>query len=64
MTTLEQIKTEREAREVSAKLVAAALPAGDYYADGNDCVNRLTGVKTPCATHWDACLVMLAAAKF
>lgn len=57
--TVEQVRIEREARNARAKAAAAMLPVGDYYADGSDCVNRATGTRTACASHWDACLVML-----
>jgi hypothetical protein len=59
----DQIRAEREARQVRAKALADTLPAGDYYASGNEVVNRETGVQTHCGdNHWDAVLVMIETA--
>lgn len=59
--TPETIRQSREAAEIRAANIAATLPDGDYYADGSDCVERISATRTPCGTHWDACLVMMAA---
>lgn len=61
--TVEQVRIKREVRNANAKAAAEMLPSGDYYADGSDCVNRVTGARTACANHWDACLVMLYAGR-
>lgn len=62
--SLDEIRANRTAREAQAKDTAAALPAGDYYADGHDVRDHATrAVVASCASHWDACLVMMAAAR-
>jgi hypothetical protein len=63
MITAQDIKADRLEREGYASAVAEDLPDGDYYADGVYCVDRLTGVRTACGTHWDACLVMMAVSQ-
>lgn len=62
--TVDDVRREREAREARAKEVAATMPPGDYYAD--DIYVRRHGdraIMHACSTHWDACLVMMAAPK-
>lgn len=59
--SIEAVKRAREHAETRAANIAATLPDGDYYADGSDCVERISGARTACDTHWDACLVMMAA---
>lgn len=58
-----EIRLNRIARETAAKAIAATLPAGDYFASGPYCEDRLTGYAVKCDSHWDACLVMLAAKR-
>lgn len=54
-----QIRLEREA---TAARIAATLPAGDYYAAGNGVYQHGKPERMALATsHWDACLIMLAA---
>lgn len=59
--TIEAVKRAREHAETRAANIAATLPDGDYYASSEFAVNRDTKVHTDCGTHWDACLVMMAA---
>lgn len=63
-TSLEQITAEREAREAHAASIAATLEPGDYFAYDNWLVRRNdNGTWTyliECASHWDACLIMIA----
>jgi hypothetical protein len=63
MTTLDEIRTERERRERVALERAAKLPAGDYYASGNWLYTRNGGRVVECETHSDAVMVMMAAPK-
>jgi hypothetical protein len=58
---LARIRAERIERYERAADRAAKLAPGDYYASNNDVVERTAGVVLTCETHWDACLVMLAA---
>lgn len=61
MTTADDIRIVREAREAAAATIVATLPPGDYYAFDNAVMQR--GSRVPvvtCDTHWDACLIMLA----
>ena len=61
---MEKIRAEREVKEATAKAIADTLPVSDYYASGNEVVNRETGQRTVCGeTHWDAVLVMLETAR-
>lgn len=61
---MDTIAQERIERERAAAKLAHTLPAGDYYASGTAVIDRNTGLSTECGgTHWDACLVMLAAPK-
>lgn len=58
------IREERERAEAAAQQIAAAIPPGKYHASGLHVVNSDTyEIVAECATHWDACLVMLAAAR-
>jgi hypothetical protein len=63
MTTLDQIRGDRIAQYERANDRAAKLAPGDYYASSCDVVERTAGVILTVETHWDACLVMLAAPK-
>lgn len=58
--SLDRIRQQRADQESRAATRAAELPNGDYYADGKDCVDRISGIRVTCESHWDACLVMLA----
>ena len=58
--SLDRIRQQRLDQENRAKDRAAGLPKGDYYADGKDCVDRISGARVACESHWDACLVMMA----
>lgn len=60
---LDRIRQQRLDQENRAKARAAELPKGDYYADGKDCVDRINGHRVICESHWDACLVMMAASR-
>lgn len=62
--SVEAIRAERERREAVAAERAAKLKPGDYYADGNEVREHGTrATVATCESHWDACLVMLAAPK-
>lgn len=64
MTTIEQIRTEREAREADAQRIAATLPPGDYHAYSNTVVDSNSReTVASVASHWDACLILLAIGK-
>lgn len=60
--TVDDVRREREARERTAFFVAAKLPLSHFYADNNDVRDEETHeVVHTAASHWDACLVILAA---
>lgn len=64
ITTLEDIRTERELREHRAARRAATLnPKLEYHASGNYVArfeNNQELMIVGCESHWDACLVLLA----
>jgi len=67
MTTLDHIRMDREHREKRAAKIAATLPLGDYYASDDRLMRHSRDViggqfVYKAATHWDACLIMLAMA--
>lgn len=58
----EEVRREREAREAAAKAIAETLPEGRYYAADSDVCDEATrDVVFSAASHWDACLIMMAA---
>lgn len=60
--TVDEFRQQREAREHAAFWAAAPLPLVDMYADGNDVRRHDTRESVyTAASHWDACLVMMAA---
>lgn len=61
--SIEQVRIDREDREVRAKERASILPPGDYYAYDNFVYERQLGEVMECESHWDACLVMMATPK-
>lgn len=62
MMTADDVKREREARECAARAIAESLPIARYYAADNEVRNEATHeVAFEAASHWDACLVMMAA---
>lgn len=64
MTTLEQVRADREAREAAAKERASTLEKREYFADDNFVSYWENGKAVravECESHWDACLTMMAA---
>lgn len=67
ITNMHEITFQRKEREKRAAEIASTLEPGDYYADGNNVMRHgsialgtKSVVATECASHWDACLVLLA----
>lgn len=61
MVSLETIRKEREANEAAAKLTAATLPIGNYYASSSNLMRHGSNeVIVECASHSEACRLMLA----
>lgn len=59
--TADMIREHRERREARVREIAVTLAPGDYHAYDNFVVNSTTReIVAECATHWDACLVMMA----
>lgn len=69
IVTVEDIRKDRERREIRAIERADQLEPGDYYASDNFvCVRSPQGsifgtVAVECETHWDAVLVLIALSK-
>jgi hypothetical protein len=62
--TAEQVRDARVAREQVAADIAARIGPGSYCAYENDVVQHGTHkVMATCASHWDACLVLLAVGR-
>lgn len=62
--TVDDIRRDRERREAAAQAIADTLPPGAYHASGTAVVNSGTReAVAECATHWDACLIMLRTRK-
>lgn len=60
--TVDDIRKEREAREAAATIIAETLPDARYYVADSEVRNEDTQeVVHTAASHWDACLVMMAA---
>lgn len=62
--TVEQIRAQREMREARAAERAKTLGPGDYFAFDNFVCSRVSRQAVmECESHWDACLVLLAASR-
>lgn len=60
----DHVRLDREARERAAKELAATLPPGEYHAYDQFVIDSKTRqAVAQCATHWDACLTMMATAR-
>lgn len=58
------ITEQRKAREAEAARIAATIPPGEYHAYNNTVVDSNSRETVhSAASHWDACLILLAMGK-